>query len=134
MNAVKIAISVPDGAFEAGEHLAQQLGVSRSRLCSDALAAYLSTRGAQVVTAQLNAVHEAASSNLVPAVESYQIESRPWNVRVGKADSGLAKPSVVNVSQLLTLDRELLAERVRALPADAMPRVDAGLRLALGLP
>jgi predicted transcriptional regulator len=48
---MKIAISVPDQVFEAGEHLAQQLGLSRSRLYSDALAAYLSIRGAQAVTA-----------------------------------------------------------------------------------
>jgi mRNA interferase MazF len=51
----------------------------------------------------------------------------------GKADSGLAKPSVVNLSQLFTVDRALLAERLRALPAEAMQRVDDGLRLALGL-
>jgi len=70
---MKIAISVPDQLFEAGEHLAQQLGLSRSRLYSDALAAYLSIRGAQAVTARLNAVYETTSSKLDPAVESYQI-------------------------------------------------------------
>ncbi len=54
---MKIAISVPDGVFQAGEHLARQLGISRSQLYSDALAAYLSERGAAAVTARLNAVH-----------------------------------------------------------------------------
>ena len=29
---MKIAISVPDEVFEAGEHLAHQLGISRSQL------------------------------------------------------------------------------------------------------
>jgi hypothetical protein len=29
---MKIAISVPDEVFEAGEHLARQLGLSRSQL------------------------------------------------------------------------------------------------------
>jgi mRNA interferase MazF len=37
----------------------------------------------------------------------------PVNVRVGKSEGGLAKPSVVNVSQIITLDRELLTQRVR---------------------
>jgi hypothetical protein len=74
MNDMKIAISVPDGVFAAGEHLAQQLGLSRSQLYSDALAAYLSTRGAQAVTARLNSVYETASSSLDPAVASYQIK------------------------------------------------------------
>ncbi len=54
---MKIAISVPDPVFQAGEHLAQQLKLSRSQLYSDALAAYLSSRGATEVTARLDAVH-----------------------------------------------------------------------------
>ena len=52
---MKIAISVPDEVFEAGEHLAHQLGISRSQLYSDALATYLSARGAEEVTSRLNA-------------------------------------------------------------------------------
>jgi hypothetical protein len=48
--------------------------LSRSQLYSDALAAYLSTRGAQAVTARLNSVYETASSSLDPAVASYQIK------------------------------------------------------------
>jgi mRNA interferase MazF len=40
---------------------------------------------------------------------------------------------VVNVSQVLTLDRELLTQRVRGLSADTMRQIDEGLRLALGL-
>ncbi len=71
---MKIAISVPDRIFEAGEDLAQQLGLSRSQLYADALAAYLSTRGAQAVTARLDAVYETAASQLDPALESYQIK------------------------------------------------------------
>jgi mRNA interferase MazF len=39
----------------------------------------------------------------------------------------------VNVSQVVTLDRELLTQRVRGLPADTMRQIDEGLRLALGL-
>ena len=54
---MKIAISVPDEIFEAGEHLAKQLGLSRSQLYADALSAYLSERGAAAVTAKLNAVY-----------------------------------------------------------------------------
>jgi len=57
----------------------------------------------------------------------------PGNVRIGKAESGLGKASVVNVSQLVTLDREQLTRRVRALPADTMQDIDDGLRLVLGI-
>jgi mRNA interferase MazF len=61
------------------------------------------------------------------------IADAPGNVRIGKAESGLTKPSAVNISQLYTLDRELLTQRVRALPADTMRNIDEGLRLVLGV-
>ena len=57
----------------------------------------------------------------------------PGNVRLSKSDAGLPKASVVNVSQVLTIDRALLTLRVKALPNPAMQRVDEGLRLVLGL-
>jgi metal-responsive CopG/Arc/MetJ family transcriptional regulator len=70
---MKIAISVPDEIFEAGEHLAKQLGLSRSQLYADALSAYLSERGAAAVTAKLNAVYAQDSSNLDPAFAQAQL-------------------------------------------------------------
>jgi mRNA interferase MazF len=57
----------------------------------------------------------------------------PGNVRILKSDSGLAKPSVVNVSQIVTLDRSLLTQRIRALPAEPLSKVDEGLRLVMGI-
>ncbi len=57
----------------------------------------------------------------------------PGNVRMGTSESGLAKPSVVNVSQIVTLDRQLLTQRVRAVPGTTMRHVDEGLRLVFGL-
>ncbi len=70
---MKIAISVPDEIFEAGEHLAKQLGLSRSQLYADALSAYLTKRGAVAVTAKLNAVYAAESSKLDPAFAHAQL-------------------------------------------------------------
>ena len=72
---MKIAISVPDEVFEAGEHLARQLGVSRSQLYSDALATYLSARGAQEVTARLNAVFALQPADLDPALNRAQLKA-----------------------------------------------------------
>ena len=57
----------------------------------------------------------------------------PGNVRMGKSESGLAKPSVVNVSQVVTLDRQLLTQRVRAVPGTTLRHVGEGLRLVRGL-
>ena len=72
---MKIAISVPDQVFQAGEHLAQQLKLSRSQLYSDALAAYLSSRGATAVTARLDVVYGSTASTLDPSLSRAQIES-----------------------------------------------------------
>lgn len=70
---MKIAISVPDEIFEAGEHLAKQLGLSRSQLYADALSAYLSERGAAAVTAKLNVVYAQESSKLDPGFAKAQL-------------------------------------------------------------
>lgn len=72
---MKIAISVPDEVFEAGEHLARQLGVSRSQLYSDALAQYLSERGGAEVTARLNRVYSTNQAELEPALMRAQLEN-----------------------------------------------------------
>ena len=53
-------------------------------------------------------------------------------MRLRPAESGLPTPSVVNVSQLLTVSRDDLREQAGALPARAMNRVAEGFRLVLG--
>jgi metal-responsive CopG/Arc/MetJ family transcriptional regulator len=70
---MKIAISVPDDVFEAGEHLARQLGLSRSELYANALSAYLSERGAAAVTAKLDAIYSKESSKLDPTFAGSQL-------------------------------------------------------------
>lgn len=71
---------------------------------------------------------------LVAAVTSnLALGAAPGNVRLRPADSGLPKPSVVNVSQLLTIDRGALSQLAGVLPSGVMNRVAEGLRLVLGL-
>ena len=57
----------------------------------------------------------------------------PGNVFVPKASSGLRKDSVVNVTAVVTLDKDDLDPPVGHLPDHLMNAVDNGLRLALGL-
>jgi mRNA interferase MazF len=57
----------------------------------------------------------------------------PGNVLLNRRTSGLPKPSVVNVSQVLTLDRTMLTEPVRTLPKRELTSIDNGLRLVMGL-
>jgi mRNA interferase MazF len=88
-----------------------------------------------VVVVQSNPFNQSRIATIVVAIvtSNLALADAPGNIRIGKAESGLAKPSVVNISQLYTLDRELLTQRVRALPAEAMRTIDDGLRLVLGL-
>lgn len=88
-----------------------------------------------VVVVQSNPFTQSRIATVIVAIvtSNLALADAPGNVRVGKAESGLARPSVVNVSQLVTLERELLTQRVRGLPADIMRRIDEGLRLVLGV-
>jgi mRNA interferase MazF len=61
------------------------------------------------------------------------LASAPGNVHVSSRSSGLPKPSVVNVSQLFSLDRKRLTERVKGIDTHSMNQVDEGLRLIMSL-
>lgn len=57
----------------------------------------------------------------------------PGNVEIGAKESGLPQPSVVNVSQLFTVDRRSLRTRAGRLRGTTMDAVSEGLRLAMEL-
>ena len=61
------------------------------------------------------------------------LESAPGNVRLPVGEGGVRKASVVNVTQILTVDRALLIDRLGTLTTERQQRVDAGFRLVLGL-
>lgn len=70
---------------------------------------------------------------VVALTTSMRLLDAPGNVLLTRKASGLAKDSVVNVSQLVTLDRTALVERVARVPRGVMGQVAEGLRLVLGL-
>jgi mRNA interferase MazF len=71
---------------------------------------------------------------LVAAVtKNVDLASAPGNVLLSSRSSGLPKPSVVNVSQLLSLDRNFLKERIKSIDTESMRQIDDGLRLILKL-
>jgi mRNA interferase MazF len=88
-----------------------------------------------VLVVQSNPFNESRIATVIVAVitSNLALAEAPGNVRLSKADSGLRRPSIVNVSQLITLDRSMLTGRVKAIPAVAQHRVDDGLRLVLGM-
>ena len=88
-----------------------------------------------VVVVQSNPYNQSRIATVVVAVvtSNLALAEAPGNVRISKGESGLTRPSVVNVSQLVTLDREVLTQRVRLLPAEVMRGIDDGLKLVLGI-
>ena len=56
----------------------------------------------------------------------------PGNVLLTSRATGLPKPSVANVSQLVTLDRSALTERAGRLSASGLELVLAGIDVVLG--
>ena len=57
----------------------------------------------------------------------------PGNVLLKVRHTGLAKDSVVNVSQVITVDKQCLTEKIKKLERSTMAEVDNGLRLVLSI-
>ena len=71
---------------------------------------------------------------LIAAISSNTaLAGAPGNVLLAKGSAGLKLDSVVNVSQITTLDRRYLLERAGALSAKTAARIDTGLRMVLEL-
>jgi mRNA interferase MazF len=88
-----------------------------------------------VVVIQAEAFNRSLIGTVVVAAvtSNLRIEEAPGNVRLSRRESRLPRPSVVNVSQILTVDRRFLLERISRLPGETLADVDAGLRLVLSL-
>ena len=88
-----------------------------------------------VLIVQSDSFNESRISTVVAAAitSNTALGAAPGNVPLSRRVSGLPKASVVNVSQLATVDKGRLTTRVRSLSEDAMESVDEGLRLVLSL-
>jgi mRNA interferase MazF len=70
---------------------------------------------------------------VVPVTTNLRLAGAPGNVLVRPRGTGLRQPSVLNISQVATLDRLFLLERIGRIPPSLMQEIEAGLRLSLGL-
>lgn len=55
----------------------------------------------------------------------------PGNVLLKKGEGGLKKDSVVNISQVMTVDKSDLIERIGTLPLTRVNQIIAGVRLLI---
>jgi len=72
---VKTAISIPDDLYEAADQLARRLGMSRSELYSNAVAAFVKTHRGVGVREALEAVYGREASDLDPVLDALQAEA-----------------------------------------------------------
>ncbi len=74
------------------------------------------------------------STVIVAAISSNMALSRaPGNVFLSKRTAGLSRESVVNVSQVFTVDKSFLIEKVDPLPKLKRQEIEDGLRLVFAL-
>lgn len=57
----------------------------------------------------------------------------PGNIRLRKGEGNLPRPSVVNVTQIRTVDRDRLVEHVGTLGPDRLREVLRGMALVFGI-
>lgn len=88
-----------------------------------------------VLVVQADAFNRSKIGTVVAAVvtSNLALGVAPGNVVVRTEETGLPRDAVVNVSQVVTLDRRDLGAKAGALFLDTMRLVDSGLRLVLDL-
>ena len=74
-----------------------------------------------------------ATAVVVAITTNMALAFAPGNVVCRPKSTGLRRPSVINVSQVATVDRRQLTERIGRVPQPTMQQVDDGLRLVLAL-
>ena len=62
-----------------------------------------------------------------------KVAAAPGNVSLARRGTGLARASVINVSQIVTVDKRFLANRIGRVSDTILARIDEGMKLVLGL-
>lgn len=87
-----------------------------------------------VLVVQGNAFNRSliATVVVVPLTSNLRLSQAPGNVLLRRRMTGLPKDSVANPSQILTIDKDLLTERVGSVSGAALRLVLSGIDLVLG--
>ena len=88
-----------------------------------------------VLVIQSKAFNRSSIQTVIIAVitSNLALAYAPGNVEIAARESGLPKASVVNVSQLFTVDKRALRSRTGRLNPATVNAVSAGLRIAVEL-
>jgi mRNA interferase MazF len=88
-----------------------------------------------VIIVQANEFNKSRINTVVviAITSNLRLAAAPGNVRLSKSKTGLSKESVANVSQIITIDKQFLVEKIGELDNSTMQELDEGMRLVLGL-
>ena len=88
-----------------------------------------------VLIIQSNEFNESKINTVVAAVitSNIRLAVAPGNVLLPSKKSKLSKESVINVSQIITIDKSYLTEKVHSLSSSVIAQVDEGLKLVIKL-
>ena len=88
-----------------------------------------------VLIIQINRFNQSRLSTVlaVAVTDNLVLAQMPGNVLIETLTSGLEQASVVNITQVVTIDRQFLLKRIGTLPLNVLQRVEQGLRLIQGL-
>jgi mRNA interferase MazF len=88
-----------------------------------------------VVVVQSNEFNRSLINTVVAVVitTNMRLSQAPGNILLPKRISRLPKDSVINVSQVVTLDKNVLTHKVSRLPDDFLHEVEDDLRFVLSM-
>lgn len=88
-----------------------------------------------VLIVQSDDFNRSRISTVIVAVltSNIALAQAPGNILLKARHAGLARDSVVNVSQVITVDKQCLTEKVKKVEPSTMSEVDNGLRLVLAI-
>ena len=74
-----------------------------------------------------------ATAIVVVITSNLKLAEAPGNVLLPQKATGLSKDSVANISQVLTVDKSFLTEKIGNLPKHLLEHVEDGLRFVMNL-
>ena len=88
-----------------------------------------------VLVMQSNAFNKSSIQTIIvlAITTNLKLADAPGNVFISKQQSGLPRDSVINISQIVTVDKGFLTEFVSTLSVRNVQKVEEGLRLVLSL-
>jgi mRNA interferase MazF len=78
-----------------------------------------------------NDVGNQYAATVIVAAITTTVKPYPVTVVLRKGEGGLPQPSMVNLAQLLTLDKSRLLRRLGALSSERMEQVNTAIRISL---